>query len=145
MFANSPCLSVPSLGPFGWDTRNGVHAGFRKATGQTPTRTVEASQVPNSVVVRRNSLMQLPEFTRSTTPRWTILVAGLFAAFIVALLGYIYLKPQDDLAMRSDRMIVSQMGLFANLSPERRLDALKESRTQLQGSLLRSSSRTIWW
>ena len=89
--------------------------------------------------------MQLPEFTRSTTLRWTFLVAGLFAAFIVALLGYIYLKTQDDLTMRSDRMIGSQMGLFANLSPERRLDALKDSRTQLQGSLLRSSSRTIWW
>jgi hypothetical protein len=31
--------------------------------------------------------MQLPEFTHSTTLRWTLLVAGTFAAFIVALLG----------------------------------------------------------
>jgi hypothetical protein len=36
--------------------------------------------------------MQLPEFTRSTTLRWTFWVTGLFAAFIVALLGFIYLK-----------------------------------------------------
>jgi hypothetical protein len=30
--------------------------------------------------------MQLPEFTHSTTLRWTLLVVGTFAAFIVALL-----------------------------------------------------------
>jgi hypothetical protein len=73
--------------------------------------------------------MQLPEFTRSTTLRWTFLLAGLFAAFIVALLGFIYLKTQGDLTMRSDRMIASQMGVFADLSPERRLDAIRGSRT----------------
>jgi hypothetical protein len=153
MFANSPRLSVPSLGPFGWDTRNALSARrlsqCDRPTSDADRRSVESPQNKQkrsaSVIVRRNSLMQLPEFTRSTTLRWTFLVAGLFAAFIVALLGYIYLKTQDDLTMRSDRMIGSQMGLFANLSPERRLDALKDSRTQLQGSLLRSSSRTIWW
>jgi hypothetical protein len=41
--------------------------------------------------------MQLPEFTRSTTLRWTLLVAGIFAASIVALLGFVYLKTKDDL------------------------------------------------
>jgi hypothetical protein len=84
--------------------------------------------------------MQLPEFTRSTTLRCTFLEAGLFAAFVVALLGY----NASDLPMRYGRMIASQMGLFADLSPKRRLDALRDSRTQLQGSLLRSSSRTTW-
>jgi hypothetical protein len=44
------------------------------------------------MIVRRNNLMQLPEFTRSATLRWTFLVAGLFAAFVVALLGFVYLK-----------------------------------------------------
>ena len=38
--------------------------------------------------------MQLPEFMRSTTLRWTFLVAGLFAAFIVALLGFILCVPK---------------------------------------------------
>jgi len=73
--------------------------------------------------------MQLPEFTRSTSLRWTFLVAGLFAAFIVALLGFVYLKTQADLTMRCDRVIASQMGVFADLSPERRLDAIRGSRT----------------
>jgi hypothetical protein len=34
----------------------------------------------------------MPEFTRSTTLRRTVLVAGIFAALIVALLGFVYLK-----------------------------------------------------
>jgi signal transduction histidine kinase len=70
--------------------------------------------------------MQLPEFTNSTTLRWTSLVAAFFVAFIVALLGFVYLKAKDDLTMRSDRLIASQIGVFAGLSPERRLDAINE-------------------
>jgi signal transduction histidine kinase len=83
--------------------------------------------------------MQLPEFTHSTTLRWTLLVAGILAAFIVSLLGFVYLKTKDDLTMRSDRVIASQMGVFAELSPERRLDAINEhlnqdpARVQLAG------------
>jgi hypothetical protein len=60
--------------------------------------------------------MQLPEFTHSTTLRWTLL-AGTFAAFIVALLGFVYLKTKDDLTMRSDRVIASQLGVFAGCRP----------------------------
>ncbi len=70
--------------------------------------------------------MQLPEFTRSTTLRWTLLVAGIFAASIVALLGFVYLKAKGDLTMRSDRVIATQIGVFADLLPGRRLDAINE-------------------
>ncbi len=77
--------------------------------------------------------MQLPEFTRSTTLRWTLLVAAIFAAFIVALLGFVYLKTEDDLTKRSDRVIASQMSAFADLSPERRLDAINERLKQDPG------------
>jgi signal transduction histidine kinase len=91
--------------------------------------------------------MQLPEFMRSTTLRWTFLVAGIFAAFIVALLGFVYLKTESDLTTRSDRVIASQMGFFAGLSPERRLDAINEhlkqdpSRVQLAGLFSSNGSR----
>jgi hypothetical protein len=74
--------------------------------------------------------MQLPEFTHSATLRWTLLVAGTFAASIVALLGFVYLKTKDDLTMRSDRVIASQIGVFAGLPPERRLYAINEHLTQ---------------
>jgi signal transduction histidine kinase len=91
--------------------------------------------------------MQLPEFMRSTTLRWTFLVAGIFAAFILALLGFVYLKTESDLTTRSDRVIASQMGFFAGLSPERRLDAINEhlkqdpSRVQLAGLFSSNGSR----
>ncbi len=117
---------------------------------------IEASQifpqairnVDASVVFRRIDLMQLPEFMRSTTLRWTILVAGIFASFIVGLLGFIYLKTESDLTTRSDRVIASQVVVFAGLSPERRLDAINErlkqdpSRVQLAG-LFSSNGRRI--
>jgi signal transduction histidine kinase len=80
--------------------------------------------------------MRLPEFTRLTTLWWTLLVAGLFAAFIVALLGFVYLKTRDDLTKRSDRVIASQMSLFAALSPGRRLDAIDELLKQDPGRVL---------
>ena len=92
--------------------------------------------------------MQLPEFTRSTTLRWTLLVAGIFAASIVALLGFVYLKATGDLTMRSDRVIATQIGVFADLLPERRLDAINEhlkldpARVRLAG-LFGSNGRRI--
>src|SRR5216684_3472691 len=95
--------------------------------------------VDASLILRRNNLMQLPEFTHLTTLRWALLVAGTFAAFIVALLGFVYLKTKDDLTMRSDRVIASQIRVFAELPPERRLDAINEhlkqdpARVQLAG------------
>src|SRR6266436_3038299 len=117
---------------------------------------IEASQVfpqasrnvDASVIFRRIDLMQLPEFMRSSTLRWTFLVAGTFAAFILALLGFIYLETERDLTTRSDRVIASQMRVFATLSPERRLDAINEhlkqdpSRVQLAG-LFSSNGRRI--
>jgi signal transduction histidine kinase len=91
--------------------------------------------------------MQLPEFTHSTTLRRTFLVTGIFAALVVALLGFVYLKTKADLTMRSDRMIVSQMDAFAALSPERRLDAIsdhlkQDPRVELAG-LFGSNGRLI--
>src|SRR6202795_1135112 len=134
MFAKSPCSNVPSRDPCaGIREEASVQSGFCKATGQSSTPTVETSQVFSKAsgnvappIVRRNNLMQLPEFARSTTLRWSFLVAGLFAAFIVALLGFIYLKTHGDLTVRSDGMIAAQMDVFAALPSERRLDAIGE-------------------
>lgn len=79
--------------------------------------------------------MPLPEFTRSTTLRWSLAVACMLAAFVVALLGFVYLKAKNDLTARSDRMIASQMGVFAHLPPERRLDAIEEDLKQDPGRI----------
>jgi hypothetical protein len=95
MFANSRCSNVPSHGPFVWDTRKALSARMASQGDRpTPTRTVEASQVSKASrngasVSRRNSLMLLPEFARSTALRWTFLLPGLVTAFIVAVLEFI--------------------------------------------------------
>jgi signal transduction histidine kinase len=86
-----------------------------------------------SAISRWNDFARLPEFTRSTTLRWTLLVAGLFAAFTVALLAFVYLKTKHDLTMRSDRTIASQISVLAGLSSERRLDAINEDMKQDPG------------
>jgi signal transduction histidine kinase len=88
-----------------------------------------------SLVSRGRHLMQLPEFMRSTTLRWTALVAAILAIFVVALLGFINLKAKNDLTMRSDRLIASQIGFFAHLSPEHRLEAIDDHLKQDPGRL----------
>src|SRR5260370_35595914 len=117
---------------------------------------IEASQVfpqgsrnlDASVICRWIDPSQLPEVMALTTVRWAFLVAGIVASFIVGLLGFIYLKTESDLTTRSDRVIASQMSVFANLSPERRLEAINEhlkqdpSRVQLAG-LFSSNGRRI--
>ncbi|WP_164988434.1 sensor histidine kinase [Bradyrhizobium betae] len=70
--------------------------------------------------------MQLLEFLRSNRLRWTVLVTGIFAAFTVALLGFVYLRTKHDLTLRSDRTIASQIGILVALPAGRRLDAINE-------------------
>jgi len=77
--------------------------------------------------------MQWPEFGRSTTLGWTALVAVLFATFAVAMLGFVYLKAKHDLTIRYDGAIARQMAVFAQLSAERRLDAIDENLRQDPG------------
>jgi signal transduction histidine kinase len=126
-----------------------VHRGVSESQRPETDRVPQTEQKPKKApVISRNNLMQLPEFTRSTSLRWSFLVAGIFAAFIVALLGFVYLKTERDLTMRSDRVIASEMGVFADLSPERRLNAINEylkqdpDRIQLAG-LFDSNGRRI--
>jgi len=57
-------------------------------------------------------------------------VAGIFAAFTVALLGFVYLKTKQDLTLRSDRAIVLQIGILEALPPGQRLDAINEGLRQ---------------
>jgi signal transduction histidine kinase len=90
----------------------------------------QAEEGSVSSLLGQNKPVQLPEFTRSTTLRWTVLVAGIFAAFTVALLGFVYLKAKHDLTMRFDRVISLQMGILADLSPGQMLDAVNEGLRQ---------------
>jgi signal transduction histidine kinase len=68
--------------------------------------------------------MRQPHFMRSTTFRWTLAVAGLLAAFVIVLFGFIYWKTDHYLIARSDIMIARQLNYLAGLSGERRLIAI---------------------
>ena len=70
--------------------------------------------------------MHYPQFARSNTFHWTLMVAGVLAAFILALFGFIYWTIDDYLVARSDRVISAQIDGIAGLTPERRLEAIDE-------------------
>jgi signal transduction histidine kinase len=70
--------------------------------------------------------MRQPQFLRSSTFHWALLVAAVFAIFIIVLFGFIYWKTDDYLTARSDRVITAQMNGIADLPAERRLEAIAE-------------------
>jgi signal transduction histidine kinase len=80
------------------------------------------------------SLLRLTELC-ATTLRWTLVVATIFATLIVAMLGFIYSKTKHDLTARSERILASQVSVFAQLSSERRLDAIDEHLKQDPGRI----------
>jgi len=74
--------------------------------------------------------MRQPLFIRSNTFHWAVMVAGVFAVFVIVLFGFIYWKIDDYLTARSDRVITVELDGVAGLSPERRLEAIDEKLRQ---------------
>jgi signal transduction histidine kinase len=70
--------------------------------------------------------MRQPQFLRSNTFYWALMVAGVFAVFVTGLFGFIYWRIGDYLTARSDRVITAQMDGIAGLPPERRVEAVDE-------------------
>src|SRR5712675_122801 len=70
--------------------------------------------------------MRQPQFIRSNTFHWALMVAGVFAVFVIVLFGFIYWQIDDYLTARSDRVITLELEGISGLSPERRLQAMDE-------------------
>src|ERR1700676_2383946 len=70
--------------------------------------------------------MRQPQFIRSNTFHWALMVAGVFAVFVIVLFGIIYWQIDDYLTARTDRVITAELDGIAGLSPERRLEAIDE-------------------
>src|SRR5258708_21956764 len=70
--------------------------------------------------------MRQPQFIRSNTFHWALMVAGVFAVFVIVLFGFIYWQIDDYLTARSDRVITLELEGIFGLSPERRLQAMGE-------------------
>ena len=70
--------------------------------------------------------MRLPDFIRSSTFRWTLVVSGAFAVCIVLLFGFIYWQTASYMTRRVDVAILADVNTIAAQEPEQRLAALKE-------------------
>jgi signal transduction histidine kinase len=70
--------------------------------------------------------MDLRQLARSTTFRSSLVVACVFAVFVIAVFGFVYWKIDTYLITRSDGVITAQVAGLAELSPERRLEAIAE-------------------
>jgi signal transduction histidine kinase len=66
------------------------------------------------------------QFIQSNTFWWASVVAGVFAAFIIALFGFIYWQIDGYLVARSDRMIGTQISYIGSLPPPRLLEAIQD-------------------
>jgi signal transduction histidine kinase len=80
---------------------------------------------PRQVSDGENRMYQA-QFLRSNTFRWAFAVAVLFAVFVFALFGFIYLNIDNYLVARSDHMIVTQTNFFASLPFDRGVDAIED-------------------
>src|SRR5882757_7171862 len=74
----------------------------------------------------RRDPMRQAQIIRSNTFRWALVVAGVFAVFVIVLFGFIYWQTDQYLIARSDKMIESQLNFIVGLPGERRLDAIKD-------------------
>src|ERR1700720_1669908 len=70
--------------------------------------------------------MRQPQFIRSNTFHWALMVAGVFAIFVIVLFGFIYWQIDDYLTARSDRVITLEVEGIGALPPQRRLEAIDE-------------------
>jgi signal transduction histidine kinase len=90
---------------------------------------MEASEAP-PLTSRRKSAERDPmgqeHIIRSNTFRWALVVAGVFAVFVMVLFGFIYWQTDQYLIARSDKMIESELNFIVGLPGEHRLDAIKD-------------------
>src|SRR5712672_28019 len=90
---------------------------------------MEASEAPPLTLSRKSAgrdPMRQAHIIRSNTFQWALVVAGVFAVFVIVLFGFIYWQADQYLIARSDKMIASQLNAIAGLPNERRLDWINE-------------------
>jgi signal transduction histidine kinase len=71
------------------------------------------------------SSVHLPEFTRTTTFRWTLVVSGAFALCILLMFGFVYWQTSLFMIARVDSVISQEASLMVTEAPEQRLDAIE--------------------
>jgi signal transduction histidine kinase len=74
--------------------------------------------------------VHLPDFTRSTTFRWTLVVASAFALAIFGSFAFVYVQAMYDILTRTDAAITEEADIMAGETPERRFQSLHERMRQ---------------
>ena len=70
--------------------------------------------------------MRLPDFVRTTTFRWALLVASMYSVCMVVLFGVIYWRTGQYLTTRSDAVVMLQAQVFSADSLEEQLIAIDQ-------------------
>lgn len=65
--------------------------------------------------------MRLPDFARTTTFRWTLVIAGAFVLCTIGLFGFVYWRTTAYFTSSFDRLLTGELRLFVADSPEKRL------------------------
>ena len=80
--------------------------------------------------------MRLPDFARTTTFRWTLVVAGAFVLCTLVLFGFVYWQTAAYMTARINGTLTQVVHVIAADTPERRLAAIDDR--------LRQDPRRIW-
>jgi signal transduction histidine kinase len=75
---------------------------------------------------RLGATMIRPQFLRSSSFRWALMLALALAAIVAALFGFTYWQTASYLTARSDQMIMTQVNAISSLPEQRRLEAIEE-------------------
>jgi signal transduction histidine kinase len=77
-------------------------------------------------VVSGLSSVRLPDFTRSTTFRWTLSVAGAFVLSTLLLFGFVYWQTAVYMVNKYDILLAQELRVFAANTPEQRLQEIDD-------------------
>src|SRR5882757_5696088 len=76
--------------------------------------------------VRDLSSVHLPEFTRTTTFRWTLVASGAFGLCILLMFAFVYWQTSLFMIARVDSVISEEAGMLTKETAEQRLDAIED-------------------
>jgi signal transduction histidine kinase len=68
-----------------------------------------------------SSSVRLPDFTRATAFRWTLVVAGAFGLCTLVLFGFVYWQTAAYMVSENDALLSEEIRVFAANTPEQRL------------------------
>jgi signal transduction histidine kinase len=76
--------------------------------------------------VSGSSSVHLADFARTTTFRWTLIVAGAFVLCTLALFGFVYWQTAAYMTSTFDNLLTGELSIFAAETPERQLAHIRE-------------------